>query len=214
MREDTISKIHSVGKVSRIVSKIAKIVAAIGAIACLVLVIIGICMPKDFMHFSGSASGRLSADTDYVSDLETSLETETKKILGSELEIKVTETLEDKIQNLDIELVADDVTGSSFKLFLILSGIVGMLFSSALWFVMHFAMKLSKALETCKSPFEENVLAAMKKLGISLIPCGIITLVMSGISAIALIFIILVVMLFINIFKYGAELQQESDDTV
>lgn len=214
MREDTISKINSVGKVSRIVSKIAKIAAAIGAVACLVAVIIGICMPKDVMHFSGSASSRLSADTTYVSDLETSLKTGTKKILGAELEIKVTETLEDKIKNLDIELVADDVTGSSFKLFIILSGIVGMLYSVAIWIIMNFAMKFSKALETCKSPFEENVLSAMKKFGISLIPFGIVALAISGISAIALILVILVVMLFINIFKYGADLQQESDDTV
>ena len=54
----------------------------------------------------------------------------------------------------------------------------------------------------------------MKKLGISMIPFGIVSIVTSGISAIALILVIMVVMLFINIFKYGAELQQEADDTV
>ena len=79
---------------------------------------------------------------------------------------------------------------------------------------MRFAVRFSKTLEICNSPFEENVLADMKKLGISLIPFGIFTLVTTGVSGLVLVLIIMLVILFINIFKYGAELQQESDDMV
>lgn len=214
MKNETIGKINSIGKVSRIVARIAQVIAGIGAVVCLVAVIIFSCVPNDFAHFDGRAEGKFSVDTTYGVDLETDIENDTINILGAELEVKVKENFEDKIQNLDIEFIADDVEGSSFKLLIVLSGVMGMLCSVALWVVMKFTVKLSKTLETCSSPFEENVLADMKKLGISLIPFGVVAFGISGVSGLALVLIIMVVLLFIHIFKYGAELQQESDDTV
>ncbi len=213
MKNDIIEKIHSVGKVSRIVSRIAQVVALIGIVACMVAGVIGLFIPKDAMHFNGTASGKLSLDTK-ITEFETSIKNGKVNILGAEFDVKHTETTKGNIQNVDIEVKADDVDGNVLKMMVFSAGLIGTVFCALLWLVMRFTVKLSKTLETCSSPFEENVLAAMKKLSISLIPFGIFVFGISGISAVALILMILVVMLFINIFRYGAKLQQESDDTV
>ncbi|MDE6780429.1 MAG: hypothetical protein K2J40_03095 [Ruminococcus sp.] len=214
MKNDIVAKIHSVGKVSRIVAKIAKVVALIGVIACLIVGIIGLFIPKDAMQFNGTASGKLSLNTKFVEDADIDEGNDKHSFLGADFEINVKESRDSDIQHAYIEASASNVNGNILKIFVSSVGFVGAIFSGLIWFVMVYAVKLSKTLETCNSPFEEEVLAGMKKLGVALIPFGIFTLGISGISAVALILIIMVVILFIHIFNYGAELQQESDDTV
>lgn len=214
MKNETIGKINSIGKVSRIVAKIARIASLIGAIACLVVGVVGLFIPKNAMQFNGTASGKLSLNTKFVEDADIDEGNDKHSFLGADFEINAKESRDSDIQHVEIEASASNVNGNILKLFVSSVGFISAVFCGLLWIVMRFVVRFSKTLEICNSPFEENVLADMKKLGISLIPFGIFTLATSGISAIALILLIMVVMLFINIFKYGAELQQESDDTV
>ncbi|MDE6087635.1 MAG: hypothetical protein K2G25_04550, partial [Oscillospiraceae bacterium] len=65
----------------------------------------------------------------------------------------------------------------------------------------------------CETPFEENVLKTMKNFGFALIPTGLVCLSDGGISLTAIVLIIAII-IFTYIFKYGAELQKESDETV
>ena len=216
MREDTVSKINSVGKVSRIVSRIAQVITIISAIACFVVGIIFIFIPADAVKsFNGEAIGKIVFDAEKSKMISfDDSDNEHIKFMGAEFKVSTIETVEGNNHVLNIDALAINVDGRHFKLIGIFICFAGALFSASLYIVFIFAVKLSKALETCKSPFEENVLTAMKKLGYSFIPFGVISVGLTGISAISLILVILIVILFINIFSYGAELQQESDDTV
>ena len=49
--------------------------------------------------------------------------------------------------------------------------------------------------------------------GKALIPLGVLSL-LSGTTGIAIAFAVLILFLFVNLFKYGAELQKEADETV
>ncbi|MDE5621255.1 MAG: hypothetical protein K2I80_12210 [Ruminococcus sp.] len=135
MKNEIVEKIHSVGKVSRIVSKIAKIVTLIGVIACIIVGVMLIFIPADSVKsFNGTASGTI---------------------------------------------VFDEKKSKMFSFY-----------------------------------DEENVLTAMKKLGYSFISFGVLQIALTGISAITIILMIMLVLAMIHIFSYGAELQQESDETV
>lgn len=214
MKNETIGKINSIGKVSRIVTKIAQVVALIGVIACLVVGVVGLFIPKNAMQFNGTASGKLSLNTKFVEDADIDEGNDKHSFFGADFEINAEESKDSDIQHVEIEASASNVNGNILKLFVSSVGFIAAVFCGLLWIVMRFAVRFSKTLEICNSPFEENVLADMKKLGISLIPFGIFTLVTTGVSGLVLVLIIMLVILFINIFKYGAELQQESDDMV
>ena len=91
-----------------------------------------------------------------------------------------------------------------------------------------FISSLCKAFRDCESPFEENVVRKMRNLAYSLIPWAIFStitnsvadsLLMNKVSVnftvdLGVIMIVLVVFVLVHIFKYGAMLQQESDETL
>ena len=216
MKSDITEKINKVGKVSRIVSKIAQVITLIGAIACLVGGIILIFVPSDAVtSFNGTATGTIVLDEEKSKMISfDDSDNGHIKFMGAEFKVNTTETVEGDSNVINIDALAINIDGRHFKLIGILLSFAGVLLCTGLYIIFVFAVRLAKTLETCESPFEENVLTAMKKFGYSFIPFGVISLGLTGISAISLILVILVVILFINIFNYGAELQQESDDTV
>lgn len=91
-----------------------------------------------------------------------------------------------------------------------------------------FVEKLCKAFRDCESPFEENVIKKMQNLAISLIPWTIVSSITNsvkdsflngGVSVsltvdLGVVLVVLIVLVLVYIFKYGAVLQQESDETL
>lgn len=94
--------------------------------------------------------------------------------------------------------------------------------------ILSFVEALCKAFRDCSTPFEEKVIKKMQNLAISLIPWGIISpVITSALESfmqgglhlnftidMGLMLIVLIVFLLVHIFKYGAILQQESDETL
>ena len=94
---------------------------------------------------------------------------------------------------------------------------------------LFFVGFLCKAFRYCESPFEENVIKKMQNLAISLIPWTIISSIADnfitnlinvgnfelGISIdIKVVLVIILIFVLVYIFKYGAVLQRESDETL
>ena len=91
-----------------------------------------------------------------------------------------------------------------------------------------FGEAMCKAFATCETPFEENVIKKMNHLAVALIPWGIISpMLISAMEGfmqgglhldftidMGLVVIVLIVFLLVHVFKYGAILQQESDETL
>lgn len=92
----------------------------------------------------------------------------------------------------------------------------------------YFVQALCKEFRDCKSPFEENVIKKMRNLAISLIPWTIISSMIESVLDsfmygglqlsisidLGIVLVVLIVFVLIYIFKYGAVLQQESDETL
>ena len=91
-----------------------------------------------------------------------------------------------------------------------------------------FIRSLCKAVESCASPFEDNVIRRMTALAYSLIPWCIISSLSNSVFTsvfsnkvninlgidLGMVFVVLVVLALAYIFKYGAMLQRESDETL
>ena len=84
-----------------------------------------------------------------------------------------------------------------------------------------------KALRKCETPFCESVIKSMSRFAISLIPAVFMNMVCGGMwsslfsgSGFAMtvnlgsVLLVAVIFLLIAVFKYGALLQQESDETL
>ena len=91
----------------------------------------------------------------------------------------------------------------------------------------HFLASLMKALRKCETPFCESVIKSMSRFAISLIPTVFMNMVCGGMwsslfsgSGFAMtvnlgsVLLVAVIFLLIAVFKYGALLQQESDETL
>lgn len=93
---------------------------------------------------------------------------------------------------------------------------------------LYFVGALCKAFRDCTTPFEENVIKKMQNLAIALVPWTILSSIVSStlesfmqgmvrISVsvdLGVILVVLIVLVLVYIFKYGAVLQQESDETL
>lgn len=91
----------------------------------------------------------------------------------------------------------------------------------------HFLASLMKALRKCETPFCESVIKSMSRFAVSLIPAVFMNMVCGGMwsslssgSGFAMtvnlgsVLLVAVIFLLIAVFKYGALLQQESDETL
>ena len=89
-----------------------------------------------------------------------------------------------------------------------------------------FIIKLCKEFKTCETPFSNDVIKRMKQVGYSLIPwcftyptaeAAANFMVSNNLNLsidLGMIIMVLVVIALTHIFKYGAMLQQESDETL
>lgn len=93
---------------------------------------------------------------------------------------------------------------------------------------LFFAGFLCAAIERCDSPFDENVIVKMRNFAFSLLPWVILSSATNSLISslmagnfdmnvsidVSMLIIVLVILALTYIFKYGAVLQQESDETL
>ena len=127
---------------------------------------------------------------------------------------------------LTMEMMTDEVTVD-------LRDVAGMMMVSVIattvtLVTLCFIESLCKAFRDCTSPFEENVIKKMQNLAISLIPWTVVTSITESVLQsflsggmqlnitvdMGVVLVVLVVIVLVYIFKYGAVLQQESDETL
>ena len=218
MKNKITAKINEFGRMGRIVSRIMQGISL--ACACVLLIctlIVCLFVPTDSLKFSGTAQGILSYSTEQKVIGFNHMESQNKNFMGADLKIDVSEEAdqtEDNVKNIDISASAEKITEKQFKGIVALVGSGATLILLSIYVIFVFAVKLCKALEVCNSPFEADILNAMKKLAYSFIPYGIVSIIFMGVSAISIIMTVIVVFMLMYIFSYGAELQQELDDTV
>lgn len=236
MKNEIVCKVNKIGKIGFIINKIAKVLITVGLVACIVGTALLAFVPADFITFEISGNAITNIDFDNIplfdvidlgdlqkldesdSDLDASID-----INGISYGIIDFKRVNNKIT---VYAQADSYTIdiANFKWFLI--PVIVFLISALV--VMHFIGKLCKTFQFCDTPFTEEVVDALKKLAISIIPMAILqpltesvtTSMMTGnfdfVIGIDLMNIILIVLIFLlaAIFKYGTMLQNESDETL
>ena len=218
MKNETTEKINKVGRIGKIVAQVTKWISLV--CACIILIgafVVGVFLPADAIKFNGTAQGRISYDGDAELTIAEDMQDININYKGAELKVNFEESPEqagDNIKNVDITATAEKFTMKQFKGKMLFILIGTFLILSTLFVISIYVVKLCKILEKCYSPFEEEVLTAIKKLGYAFIPFGLVYIVFFGFSALAIVVTVFVVILLMSVFRYGAELQQEADNTV
>ncbi|MBQ7131991.1 MAG: hypothetical protein IJO29_05420 [Oscillospiraceae bacterium] len=227
---ETIKKINTIGKGASAVAIVAKIVLVIGFIATLVTGIAMLFVPDDFISADVNADAHIFIDGDKLPFVFSgSIEEVSKELQDVDvdfadftLDIKDNSKSDDELDfTMDMHLFELDGRDLSFVIG------VGLIFSSlifvAMYVIMIFVHKLAKALSTCQSPFEENVVKRMKHFAFSMIPWAVLSCFGGNISNgvniginIDVISVLVVAMIFllVYIFDFGAQLQRQADETL
>lgn len=218
MKNENIRKINTLGKVSRIIIVILKVAVLIAVIGLLVGSILSLAIPDDSIRISGNATAEIAIDADsYIEDIVKIDESHFDAgFFGAKLKcILKDEGITNGERIFTLDAAANDINSSHIKYSIATVCFLGAIYFAMFFVILCFAHKFAKSLEVCNSPFEENVIKRMKSFGISLIPWAVIALLISGnLSGIVVALIVFVILLFMSIFKYGAQLQQESDETL
>lgn len=125
-----------------------------------------------------------------------------------------------------IDLITDGTSYTMHEL-AVLSLLIAVVMAMSI-VTLTFIESLCKAFRDCETPFEENVIKKMQRLAICLIPWTLVssagdTIINSMMSGgmnwtfsldLGVVLLVVIVLILVYIFKYGAVLQQESDETL
>lgn len=230
-----IAKINRYGKVGKIITTIMMIIASVGTVTTIVSGIALLVMPSDFFELSLNTVVQLSIDTNKVdapiteNDQEM-IEKAFNSGLPTGLNLGAVRFSMDQAEFVDGKLIArsegneTNISLNSLGYAVIAAAVALILTSISLL----FGRKLCKAFEKCETPFEENVIKRLEQFAISLLPWALYSSVPESIMNsvlnnslkmnlsinLSVIFTVLVIFALSTVFKYGAVLQRESDETL
>lgn len=236
MKQEAIQKINKMGHAGQIITNILKAFVGIGIALALFSTIFLIWMPDELFNFKLDGMANITMDPTTIGAQTTNTDREklekefedlkeemTFSVDGTEYGIIDMQLVEDTIQMKANGTIAD-VTPNK---------LAWVAFSALLQTIMtmvtlFFVGALCKAFRNCQSPFENNVIIKMRNFAFSLIPWVVLSSVSNSamealfsekmtfqLSAnVNIIFAVLVILALTYIFKYGAVLQQESDETL
>ncbi len=235
MKEQAIQKINQIGKISSVVVLIAKILVGVGLVCTIIGAVICFAIPKELVEVT--TAGAMVIDVDF-SALGAELSELHDEAAREEAVAEMKESFESEDDEFTVVDVTMDETGAQIAgtmaeySFTIRDGawavVIAAVALAMTFATLCFISALCKAFRDCQSPFEENVINKMKNLAIALIPWCIVSSVsdstfdsiINGKPSFSLsvdlgmVLVVLIVFVIVHIFKYGAVLQQESDETL
>lgn len=225
MKEEAIKKINKMGKISSVLALICKIFVGMGLFFLLVGTLICFLLPESFVQFGMGTAVDIMLDMDSIGETISPADAETlKKDFENDSEDPVEVTVDNNVihfSEMDDEMVVTMRDMAWMLLVLTLSLIMTMV-------TLCFISALCKAFRDCETPFEDNVIKKMQNFAYSLIPWALISTVTESAGNsfmtnkpsltlsvdLGVIIVVLVIFVLVHIFKYGAVLQQESDETL
>lgn len=236
MKNEIVSKVNKIGKIGFIINNIAKIFITIGLVACIVGTALLAFVPANFVTFEISGNAVANIDFDNIPIVNVidlgDLQNIDKADPDVDAEIDINGIsygvvdFERNDNGISVYAQADSYTVDigNFKWFLI--PVIIFLISALV--VIHFIGKLCKNFQHCETPFTEEIVEALKKLAVAIIPMALLQSVTDSITnsmmtgdidivlGVDLMTVILVILIFLlaTIFKYGTMLQNESDETL
>lgn len=235
-KKQAIASINKYGKIGNIISKVLLVILGISAVLTIVGSIALRALPEEFVRLNIENNLTLEVDIAAV-DPDVKMDEINKAVdvindgnFDAGLNMGAVHFSLNQAEVVDGKLVAStNGSGEIVSLHSLADGVLIAGVAVLLAFIsVFFASKLCKAFQVCESPFEENVIKSMKNFAISLIPWALFSSVpesyMNSILGNGLkfsisldmnvIFTVLIILMLTVVFKYGAQLQQESDETL
>ncbi len=232
MKNDAIAKIHKFGKIGYTISKIVMVISIILFIMLFIVTLLFSLFPRNLftMYTSGQAVFEMDS-TGIADDLEIDQKAKESKIDGT----FAFSTWDSEYELVDIRQEGNIIrlVGESEPTVFRCQDLSIISFFMGIWlvlemFVVHFLKKLCKIFSVCETPFTQEIIGIMPKLFYSLIPLIVFSMFGNSIPEsilkgklqismdlnLLMVIALLLVFLLTFIFKYGAMLQQESDETL
>lgn len=220
--EQSIKRINRMGHIGQIITLIMKIVLIIVLLLSIALTIIASRLPADSITIDMNADADVVCNYGPLKDIVQLDSFEgIKEALTFNLDhiqFKI-DQLEEKDQQLFIKAKAQGEVFNNKDLMPMMISAVVKIF---LLLVCVFALSaLAKALRYCRSPFEDQVIIKMRHLAWALIPWFVAGAMhyssLQGIHLqldLTVLLSVFIILVLIYIFRYGAILQRESDETL
>ena len=225
------TKVNRIGKAGRIVSIILIVLLSMGALALVLGGIACAILPKDLVEVSLRPVVDVKVDKELMGDEWANIDkllSEAQEKAGEEFE-GAGVALEKGDEGLLVHVDPKEEADATFSLRdanrAIWAGLVGI--ASAIVTLVMF-LKLCKAFEACRTPFDEPVIQRMTTFAWALIICAVVSCIaQASVGALltgwqhmnfslnlAPVFTALIVFFLCMIFRYGARLQREADETL
>lgn len=230
MKELSVKKINTIGKAGNIIALICRIVLIIAILGLIAAMIVINVLPKNLVKVNIGTDVGVTVDISGLSDLPEEAQQEIRKSLdeaskdmgedGSITEYEVTDsTIFIRFMHNAHTIVIRDVNSPL---------VVGMFYVVGSYVILWFIAMLCRALRDCESPFDDTVIRRMRNFAFSLIGWCVLSIVcniiISSIFATAIqvsvgfslgtVLLVLVILGLCGIFRYGAKLQKEHDETL
>ena len=235
MKTEAIQKINKIGKAGYVITMIGRILLIIGVVGCLATMIGTALVPRGMvtLTMNGDAQAQVNLsvsgktlpkeEQDRINSGKHSyqyLYIESDGVRYDMSNVKATDT--GYTVNGSRDTTVFDVHNLSYMIIPILIAVIAALVS------MIFAGRLCKAFRDCETPFADNVIRGLQQLAYSLIPWTFLSSFAEGASRnlfngkvhlnidlnLGMIVTVVLVFMLVAVFKYGAMLQQESDETL
>ena len=242
-KEEAILKINKLGKVSNIIVRICKILVIIGLVFTVLGTIIMMVLPKDLVKMDMNATADVSVNMStlgvtfseeekaaFAAGLQDGLEDEERQDIRMNMDVNgsVYEANEIVMEDDSVKVKAtvDTYTVELGDLRWVM--VFAVVTLAALFVTLVFAGRLCRAFRDCQSPFEDSIVKNLTAIAYSLFPWVVMNSAFSSIKEsiftnnvqlilgvdLGVVMVILLIFVLAYIFKYGAILQQESDETL
>ena len=215
MKNNNLKKINIIGKVSKILLIIACVAISIAIVTSIIGGVAVLMLPDGSVKVKGEANAELIIDYETAPILKNAVKVDEfdYDMFGFKLNIDEKDS-SDNEQIISFDGSVEEIDMQDFRFVFALGLFTAALLTSGLLIAAIFATKFAAAIAVCQTPFEVNVIRRMKHFGFSLIPWALLNFINGSVALITAVLVVLVVLLIAYIFSYGANLQQESDDTI
>lgn len=231
-KEKALKSINSIGKAGTVISTVMQIMLIVGITALIIAGIVVMNIPGDMFEFRIESGGSIEFDANALPQSGIKLFSYNSGDPNVDINFSMN-GIDYKAVNTvvngdhvyaDLEGKTNVITPSGLMIVLIAAAAILLL----TMLVMIFIKKLCMSIRDCSTPFEESVIKGLERCTWVLIPWvvvagvakNVIESVLSGshnlMFSISLSTVLVILLLFVltYIFKYGAELQTESDETL
>lgn len=214
MKNNNIQKINTIGKIGKIVIIIARVAIGIVMVMAILFGVFALAMPENAITVNGEGAAEIVVDYEAAPYLKGAVEIDEARLDNFGIFLDVTDTVKDNQQIININGKVDNVEVRDFRYVIALALFSLTLITAGLFVAAIFAQKFAAALAACETPFEENVIRRMKHFAYSLIPWAVLNYMNGGLALVSAVLVVLVILVIAYVFSYGAQLQQESDETL